>query len=125
MLVPVYRRRALLDLESIAIYLGEVLGMPDSAQSVTKSTNQAVMKLCEFPDLGRPFSDESLEGLNYRTFLVGNYRIVYTVLGLSTKATRKDFNRENSAGASGRLTVWRVFHTRQDIDDFSLVALYP
>ena len=98
-----YRRRALLDLESIAIYLGEALGLPNVARQTIADIQKALERLCEFPDLGKPHSDNSLEGQGYKTYIVGNYRIVYT---------------HNAS----ELVVWRIFHVRQDIDEFVFVA---
>ena len=98
-----YRRRALLDLESIAIYLGEALGLPNVARQTVADIQQALERLCEFPDLGKPHSDNSLEGQGYKTYIVGNYRIVYT------------YN-------VSELVVWRIFHVRQDIDEFAFVT---
>ena len=54
------------------------------------------------PTLGRPFIDESLSRRDIRSWLVGNYRVFYT------------YDEEF-------LTVRRVIHTRQDIDDFALI----
>ena len=98
-----YRRRALLDLESIAVYLGEALGLPNVARQTVADIQQALERLCEFPDLGKPHSDNSLEGQGYKTYIVGNYRIVYT---------------HNAS----ELVVWRIFHVRQDIDEFAFVT---
>lgn len=98
-----YRRRALLDLESIAIYLGEALGLPNVARQTAADIQQALERLCEFPDLGKPHSDGSLEGRGYKTYIVGNYRIAYT---------------HNAS----ELVVWRIFHVRQDIDEFAFVT---
>lgn len=98
-----YRRRALLDLESIAIYLGEALGLPNVARQTIADIQKALERLCEFPDLGKPHSDSSLEGQGYKTYVVGNYRIVYT---------------HNAS----ELVVWRIFHVRQDIDEFTFVT---
>lgn len=98
-----YRRRALLDLESIAIYLGEALGLPNVARQTITDIQKALERLCEFPDLGKPHSDNSLEGQGYKTYIVDNYRIVYT---------------HNVS----ELVVWRIFHVRQDIDEFTFVT---
>lgn len=98
-----YRRRTLLDLESIAIYLGEALGLPNVARQTVADIQQTLERLCEFPDLGKPHSDNSLEGQGYKTYIVGNYRIAYT---------------HNAS----ELVVWRIFHVRQDIDEFAFVA---
>ena len=77
-----YRPRATFDLESIV--------------------QEAIALLGDMPTLGKPFSDDSLDRKNYRSYLAGSYRVFYT------------FGEES-------LTVWRVVHTRQDIDDYAFV----
>lgn len=99
---PVYRPRAAFDLESIVIYVGEVCRNPASARQTYESIRAAVKELCDMPTLGRPFIDESLGRRSFRTWLVGSYRVFYTY--------------DDNA-----LTVWRVIHTRRDIDDFALI----
>lgn len=102
MRTPVYRPRASFDLESIVIYVGEVLGMHQSAKRLFHDVVEEVNALCDMPHIGRPFFDEALERKNYRTHLVGQHRIFYS------------FDKET-------LTVWRIVHTRQDIDDYALI----
>ena len=46
--------------------------------------------------------DDSLEGEAYRWHLVGQYRIFYT-------------------HSAETLTVWRILHTRQDLDGYALI----
>ena len=99
---PIYRPRAAFDLESIIIYVGEVCRNPVAARQTYTSIKAAVKELCAMPTLGRPFIDESLSRRDIRSWLVGNYRVFYTY--------DEDF-----------LTVRRVIHTRQDIDDFALI----
>lgn len=99
---PVYRPRAAFDLESIIIYVGEVCRNPKAARQTYNDIKAAVRELCSMPTLGRPFMDEALARKSFRTWLVGNYRVFYT------------YNEE-------LLTVWRVIHTRQEIDDFALI----
>ena len=93
MLAPLYRPRAAYDLESIVIYLGEVQKVPKSARKVYDSIVKSIDHLCETPELGRPFADERLSHQGYRSF-----------------------NSEN-------LIVWRIIHTRQDIDDFAFIDI--
>ncbi len=104
MLVPLYRPRAAHDFESIVIYLGEVQKSPKSTRKVYDSIVEAVDHLCKTPELGRPFVDERLSHQGYRSWLVNPYRIFYS------------FNSEN-------LIVWRIVHTRQDIDDFAFIDI--
>lgn len=104
MLAPLYRPRAAYDLESIVIYLGEVQKVPKSARKVYDSIVESIDRLCETPELGRPFADERLSHQGYRSWLASPYRIFYS------------FNSEN-------LIVWRIIHTRQDIDDFAFIDI--
>ena len=90
---PIYRPRAAFDLESIIIYVGEVCRNPAAARQTYTSIKAAVKELCAMPTLGRR---------DIRSWLVGNYRVFYT------------YDEEF-------LTVRRVIHTRQDIDDFALI----
>ena len=53
MLAPLLRPRAFYDLESIAVYLGEALGLPRKAREVYAKVVEAIDLLCELPDLGR------------------------------------------------------------------------
>lgn len=99
----VYRPRATFDIESIVIYLGQVQGAPKAARRVYGEIKASIQEMAKMPTLGHPFVDDALSQ-KYRTWLVGNYRIFFT------------YNDE-------RLTVWRVLHTRQDIDDYALVGL--
>lgn len=100
----VYRPRAACDIESIVVYLGQVLERPDAAHAWYESLGQAVDLLREMPDLGRPFDDARLVIKGRRAFLVGDHRIFYS---LDDK----------------ELTVWRVLHVRQDIDDFAIIDM--
>lgn len=75
--------------------------LPLARQTYT-SIKAAVKELCAMPTLGRPFIDEALGRRDIRSWLVGNYRVFYT------------YDEEF-------LTVRRVIHTRQDIDDFALI----
>lgn len=104
MLAPLYRPRAAYDLESIVIYLGEVQKVPKSARKVYDSIVESIDRLCETPELGRPFADERLSHQGYRSWLVSPCRIFYS------------FNSEN-------LIVWRIIHTRQDVDDFAFIDI--
>lgn len=95
---------SLLGFESIAIYIGEVKGLPKAAKNVYAQIMDAVDLLCEMPDLGKQFGDSALEVRGYRTYLAGNYRIFY-------------------AHDEETLIIWRIVHVRQDIDDYGLVEM--
>lgn len=97
-----YRPRAAFDLESIVIHLGEVCQNPTLARSTYSSIVGAVQTLAQMPTMGRPFIDETITSRAYRSWLVGSYRVFYS------------FDAES-------LTVWRVIHNRQEIDDYAFV----
>lgn len=104
MLTPEYRPRALTDIESIVIYVGEVCGNLKAAQDIYASIREAVSKLCEIPSMGKPFVNAELTNNAYRVWTVENYKIFY------------DYD-------DGVLRIWRVLHQRQDIDDYAFVEL--
>ena len=97
------RPRAQLDLESLFIYRAFELKEPNAAQKTVDAIYSAIERAAEFPEAGRLFENENLEQ-GYRRVLVGRYWVYYT------------FDDES-------LTVWRVFHVRQDIDNYSIVDL--
>lgn len=101
MRAPELRPRAAYDVESIVTF---VLGSPQAAAEWYESLRAALDLLCEQPDFGRAFSDERLRIQGRRTYLVGNYRLFYSY-------------------DAATLTVWRVLHTSQDMDDYALVDL--
>ena len=98
----IYRPRAKWDLESIVVYIGQVQGSPEAAKKLFESITNAISNLCEMPELGRRISDERLDRKHYNSWLVNNYRIFYSY-------------------DTDSLTVWRIVHTSQDLDDYSLV----
>lgn len=104
MLAPEFRPRALFDLESIVTYISIALHARQATESWQSELTNAMGLLCRQPDLGRPFLDESLQLKHRRMLLVGNYRIFYS------------YNETT-------LTVWRVLHTSQNMDDYALVDL--
>ncbi|WP_140396383.1 type II toxin-antitoxin system RelE/ParE family toxin [Gordonibacter sp. An230] len=103
-LKPVYRPRASYDIESVVAYIGHVLDSPNAARAWYEQMKGAVSLLCQNPDLGRPFEDDRLALKDRRSFLVGKYRLFYSY-------------------SADTLTVWRVVHTSQDMDDYALVDL--
>ena len=54
--------------------------------------------------MGKRFDDELLAHRDMRTFRVGQYRLFYTF-------------------TDSKLTLWRVLHTRHDLDDYALMSL--
>lgn len=99
-----YRPRAAIDLESAVVYLGEVCNAPQAAKRLYDDITHALEQLRDLPTMGKPFLDDRLDRKLYRTWLVGNYRIFYS------------FDIE-------WITVWRIVHTSQDIDDYAIMEL--
>ena len=102
MLELVWRTRAHLDRESIAIYLGVECGSPKDALSTMKAIDSAIERVRTFPDSGGRFQIDNLEHREYRTVRAGSYTVYY----------RYD---------EGTLTVYRILHQRRDITSSSLV----
>lgn len=96
------RPRAQLDIESAFIYIAQELHEPKAARNLADELFDTFDRLADMPSLGRVIADEELER-EYRRTLVQNHWIYYT------------FDETT-------LTVWRVFHTRQDIDNYSIAA---
>ncbi len=101
---PEYRPRAAYDAESIVTYIGQILKSPKAARAWYENLKDTVSTLCATPDLGRVFEDDRLAIKERRAFLVGKYRLFYS------------YDTE-------KLTIWRVIHTSQDIDDYAIVDL--
>ena len=99
-----YRPRAAYDIESIVVYVGQILGSPRAAKDWYDQLMSTLDSLADLPTLGKRFDDELLSHHDMRTFRVGQYRLFYT------------FDERT-------LTVWRVLHTRQDIDDYAIMTL--
>ncbi len=97
-----YRQRAKWDLESIAIYIGQVQEAPKAAKQLVEAITNAISNLSEMPELGRPINDYRLEFKHYRSWLVESYRIFYS------------YDDET-------ITIWRIVHTSQDFDDCQLI----
>lgn len=98
----VYRPRAAYDVESIVTYISVFLRSPQAAEDWYNQLLQTLELPCEQPMLGRQFNDAYLKHHNRRSFLVGNYRLFYSF-------------------SADTLTVWRILHTTQDMDDFALI----
>lgn len=101
MLEIAFRPRAQLDLESIYLHLAMVVPSKRVADSTLEAIYASVERLSEFPEIGSVFEDADLDK-PYRRMLSGPYWIYYTC-------------------SASELTIWRIFHTRQDIDDFTLI----
>ena len=99
-----YRPRAAYDIESIVVYVGQILGSPRAAKDWYDQLMSTLDSLADLPTLGKRFDDELLSHHDMRTFRVGQYRLFYA------------FDERT-------LTVWRVLHTRQDIDDYAIMTL--
>ena len=97
------RPRAQLDLESLFVYRAFELMEPQAAQELIDAIYEAFERAAELPEAGRLFDSEDLER-GYRRILVKSYWVYYT------------FDDES-------LTVWRIFHTRQDIDNYTIVDM--
>jgi len=95
--------RAQLDLESIVLHVAVVLGAPEAARGIADSVYETLDRLATFPELGAPFEHEELAHA-YRRILVGHHWLYYTLDGRNVK-------------------VMRIFHERQDIEDYALVEL--
>ena len=104
MLALEWRPRARLDRESIAIYLGVECGMPETALKVIREIDEAIDRVREFPESGRPVRIEDLDNKDYRVVPAGRYRVYYR----SDETT---------------LTVYRIIHQKRDIDDYALFDL--
>ena len=97
------RPRAQLDLESIFIHIGLELGAPTAAQATLEALYDAFELIADMPTLGMLFESDDLER-SYRRKLVKTYWVYYTY-------------------DEAQVVIWRVFHTRQDIDTHTLVEL--
>lgn len=103
-LALVWRPRAHLDRESIALYLGIERHAPTSALNAIRKIDSALEHVCLFPDAGGRFRSERLAHKEYRTALAGPYIIFYR------------YNQET-------LTVYRILHQRQGMDTYAMVML--
>ena len=99
-----YRPRAAYDIESAVVYIGQVLDSPQAAKRWYEQLKDALDSLAELPAMGKRFDDELLAHRDMRTFRVGQYRLFYTF-------------------TDSKLTLWRVLHTRHDLDDYALMSL--
>ena len=99
----VWRPRAQLDRESIALYLGIEQGSPQAALSAIRRIDKAIEHILALPDAGGRFRHDGLEH-EYRTAHAKPYTIYY----------RFD---------DSLVAIYRIIHQRQDIDAYALVGL--
>lgn len=97
------RPRAQLDLESIYTYIALDLGSIQAADAPIEAIYDAIEQVAELPELGRVFGSDDLEH-EHRRILRKNYWIYYT-------------------HDAHTLTVWRVFHTLQDVPTSTLIQM--
>lgn len=100
MLDLVWRPRAHLDRQSIAIYLAVECDAPQAALAAMNSIDAALDLARRFPDAGGHFHHDNLER-EYRSVHAGAYTIYYR------------FDK-------AKLVVYRILHQRQDIDTYTL-----
>ena len=99
-----WRPRAHLDRESIALYLGCECNNPKAARAAMGDIDKALDFARWFPEAGRGFSMGNDGEADYRRVLAGSYVVFYK------------YDAET-------LTVYRVLHQRQDIDTYALMEL--
>lgn len=100
----VWRPRAHLDRESIAIYLGVERHAPQRALQAIERIDSAIERVRLFPDSGGRLRYDRLDHMDYRTVLADPYIVIYR------------YDAET-------LTVYRILHQRQDIDTYAMVDL--
>lgn len=101
MLTLLWRPRADLDRQSIAIYLGLECNNKQAARAALKRIDTALEHVCSFPDSGGRLRISRLKTKEFRLVLVHPYTIYY---------------QHNDT----TLTVYRILHQRQDIDVYTL-----
>lgn len=104
MLELLWRPRAHLDRESIAIHLGVERQAPQATRDSLLRIDEAIDHMRSLPDSGGRFTALGLRAPAYRTVCAGRYIVFY----------RYD---------STALTVYRILHQRQDIDAYTLIDL--
>ncbi len=99
----VLRPMAQLDLESIYIYGAFEMSQPQAAKATINAFYEAFDRIAALPDAGMLFVDDDLNH-EFRRVLVKNHWVYYT------------FDDES-------VVIWRIFHTRQDIANYSFIDL--
>ena len=102
MLDVVWRPRAHLDKESIALYLGYERQSPEAALAAIRSIDAAIERIRAFPDSGGRFVLDGLENREYRTTHANPYTIYYRV-------------------DEEKLIIYRILHQRRNIDTYELI----
>lgn len=100
----IWRPRAHLDRESIALYLGFERKSPRAALDAMQRIDAALDRICTFPDSGGHFHMDDLQHSEYRTVHASPYTVYY----------RFD---------DTTVTVYRVLHQRQNIDTYALIDI--
>ena len=98
-----WRPRAVADLDGILTYIAVELGAPQAARDCADAILGAVERVADLPESGQLFIDDDL-ARSYRRVLAKNYWVFYS-------------HDENT------LTVWRIFHVRQDYDNYGFALL--
>lgn len=93
--------RAQWDIRNIHAYFDIVVNKPKVAVETVASIHEAIEKIADMPGMGSPLEAENLEH-KYRRLLVGKYWVYYSE-------------------EDGKIIVWRIFHTSQEIDEFAIV----
>lgn len=97
-----YKPAARRDFNSILIYIAGVLKAPHAAVDVRAALLQAIGRIAELPESARLMTGVRYHTQDVRSVRAKHYRIVYV------------YDRET-------LTVLRIFHVRQDIDEFTTI----
>lgn len=99
-----WRPRADLDRQSIAIYLAVERQSPQAALEAIAGIDAAIERVRLLPDSGGRLRLRDMEHDEYRTVCSNPYTIYY---------------RFDDAS----ITIYRILHQRQNIDDFALVEI--
>ena len=94
---------AQLDLESMYIYGAFEMGQPKAARALLDAFYDAFDRIAALPEAGMLFADDDL-GREYHRMLVKSHWVYYT------------FDESS-------VVIWRIFHTRQDIANYTFVDL--
>lgn len=94
-----YRLRAEIDIDGTITYQAVVLGSSSAARATADAIFSAIERVAMFPESGKPVFDDALEQGGYRKVLAKRHWIYFTY-------------------SAETLTVWRVVHETQDVDEF-------
>lgn len=104
MMEIVFRPRAQLDIDSIAIYIGVVQSAPKASSALTERLLGRIDLLGQFPNMGSPCETKGTVHHDYRILVVDNYRVFYRV-------------------TDEQVVVCRIIHARRDIDDYDILDI--